>query len=61
MPKTDAQRRAQKKYAESHPEVLQAARQRYEENRPKRNLAAYMREWRARKKQESQQRDQPEG
>ena len=60
MPKTDAQKRAQKKYAESHPEVLQAARRRYEETRPKRNLAAYMRERRAKLKA-AQQQDQPEG
>ena len=62
MPISDAQKRALKKYAEANPEVLRAAKKRYEEKRPprKRDRAAYMRERRAKLKAAKQQ-DQPEG
>lgn len=54
MAKSEAQKRAQKKYVERHPEKLKSAQQKYEEKRGHRDRAEYMREYRRRKKQESQ-------
>jgi len=60
MAKTPAQKAAQARYAERNPEIMRAVRRRYEEVRPPRDRAEYMREYRRRQKEKLQQQQEGE-
>jgi hypothetical protein len=53
MAKTEAQKQAQIRYVESHPEVMLEISRRSEKRRAKRDRAEYMRAYRARKRKEN--------
>lgn len=55
MAKTKAEKAAQRRYVERHPEKIREVKRRYEEKRGHRDRAEYMRQYRRRKKLESEQ------
>lgn len=54
MAKTEAEKAAQRRYVERHPEKIREIKQRYEKKRGYRDRAEYMREYRRRKKDQAE-------